>query len=182
MINDILDFSKLDAGKVVLDLDRLRSAAAGRGCGRVAGAGGLLQEARSWSAYCLPDVPRTVRGDPDGSVRSCSTSPPTPSSSPPRARWRSASGPSPAADGQVTAPLRGHRHRNRRRRRGPGPALRIVLPGRRVDHPPLRRNRPGIGHLPSPGRGHGRPHRHGERAGRGQRVLVRATASSGQRS
>ena len=67
VINDILDFSKLDAGKVVLDLadfDPRRL---------VEDVGALLAPAAfskklELVAYCLPDVPRTVRGDP-GRIR-----------------------------------------------------------------------------------------------------------------
>jgi signal transduction histidine kinase/DNA-binding response OmpR family regulator/HPt (histidine-containing phosphotransfer) domain-containing protein len=67
VINDILDFSKLDAGKVVLDptdFDPRRL---------VEDVGALLAPAAfakhlELVAYCLPDVPGTVRGDP-GRIR-----------------------------------------------------------------------------------------------------------------
>jgi signal transduction histidine kinase/DNA-binding response OmpR family regulator/HPt (histidine-containing phosphotransfer) domain-containing protein len=67
VINDILDFSKLDAGKVVLDVadfDPRRL---------VEDVGALLAPAAfskklELVAYCLPNVPRTVRGDP-GRIR-----------------------------------------------------------------------------------------------------------------
>ena len=70
VINDILDFSKLDAGKVVLDptdFDPRRL---------VEDVGALLAPAAfakhlELVAYCLPDVPATVRATPGGSARSC---------------------------------------------------------------------------------------------------------------
>ena len=70
VINDILDFSKLEAGKVELELLDFDVRAL------VDGVGTLLAPAANDKglellAYCLPDVPSTLREIPGGSDRSC---------------------------------------------------------------------------------------------------------------
>ena len=47
----------------------------------------------------------------------------------------------------ASSALRGPRHRHRHSPRSDGPALRVVQPGRRVDHAPVRRHRPRPGDL-----------------------------------
>src|SRR5215217_3720840 len=54
------------------------------------------------------------------------------------------------------AGLRGQRHRRRHPSGRPGPAVRALPPGRRLDHPPVRRLGPGPGHHPAAGRDDGR--------------------------
>ena len=61
--------------------------------------------------------------------------------------------------------LRGPGHRHRDDPRAAGAALRGVRPGRRVDHAPVRRDRPRPGHLPPVLPDDGRRHHGGERAG-----------------
>ena len=48
------------------------------------------------------------------------------------------------------------RHRHRHSRRRAGQHLRVLHPGRRLDHPPVRRHRAGPGHRQAAGRTHGR--------------------------
>ena len=67
VINDILDFSKLDAGKVVLDLTDFDPRRLVEDVGALL-APAAFSKQLELVAYCLPDVPRTVRGDP-GRIR-----------------------------------------------------------------------------------------------------------------
>jgi CheY-like chemotaxis protein len=68
-----------------------------------------------------------------------------------------------------------HRHRGGRHP-APVPAVRA---GRRVDHAPLRRHRPGAGDLPPAGGADGRQHQCRQHAGRGQHLHVRTAAANG---
>ncbi len=52
--------------------------------------------------------------------------------------------------------LRRPRHRHRHPGRPAGPAVPLLQPGRRLDHPAVRRHRAGAGHQPAAGRGDGR--------------------------
>ncbi|HSU36167.1 MAG TPA: response regulator [Propionibacteriaceae bacterium] len=67
VINDILDFSKLDAGKVVLDVADFDPRRLVEDVGALLAPAAFSKELEL-VAYCLPDVPRTVRGDP-GRIR-----------------------------------------------------------------------------------------------------------------
>jgi hypothetical protein len=51
--------------------------------------------------------------------------------------------------------IRGARHRHRHRPRRAGPAVQQLRAGRQLDHPPLRRHRPGAGDLAAAGRADG---------------------------
>ncbi len=64
----------------------------------------------------------------------------------------------------------GHGHS----RRAPGPALYPVHPGRWQHYAPLRRHRPGAGHLPPAGRADGRPDPGRKPGGSGQSLLLHA--------
>ena len=61
-------------------------------------------------------------------------------------------------------------------------ALRALLPGRRLHHPPLRRNGPRPGHLSPNGRGHGRQRRSREPARSWQHVLAQPPARAPRRA
>ena len=67
VINDILDFSKLDAGKVVLDVTDFDPRRLVEDVGALL-APAAFSKQLELVAYCLPDVPRTVQGDP-GRIR-----------------------------------------------------------------------------------------------------------------
>ena len=66
----------------------------------------------------------------------------------------------------------GPRYRHRALARKPGAALSAIRPGRRLDHPPLRRHRARAVDLSRAGRTHGRRHRCRQHPGRGLDLLV----------
>ena len=70
------------------------------------------------------------------------------------------------------APRRRHRHRGRHRRRCERPTLRRLHPGRPVDHPTARRDRPRPGDLPPAGRGARRRDLGDQRARHRQHLLL----------
>ena len=175
IINDILDFSKIEAGRLeleVIDFDLVQV---------VEEAAALVAESAQSKGLellvsCAPDLPATVRGDP--------------------ARLRqvllnlASNAVKFTADGEVVVRvgiesevgddgvrrLRGGRHRHRHLRGRRAPPVRAVLPGRRVDHPALRRHRARPGDLPAPGHGHGRGAGVREPARPGQHLPVHPSA------
>ena len=73
------------------------------------------------------------------------------------------------------------RHGPRHRPSGPRTDLCAVYSGRRLDHAPIRRDRPGTGHHPPPGRSHGRADLGRERAGQGEHLPLHGTLGSAKR-
>ena len=170
VINDVLDFSKIEAGKLQLErldfevrpvFDQVLSLLA-----EPARAKGL-----ELLVSCHPEVPEVLRGDPTRLAQVLTNLGSnavkfTERGEVARAGDRgSRTGPTDAGAGG------GHRHRcghPRVRRRG---AVRPVHPGGRLDHPHVRRDRPGARHLPRDRRGA----RRGDRAGaqpRGRQHLL----------
>ena len=178
VINDILDFSKIEAGKLDLDpipfdlRDGVERRAAKRWRPR------RTQKGSSWPATSTPDVPESWSATPAACARSSSTSSATPSSSPRTAKSSSHVRLEHGGRRARAASIRRHRHRHRHPARQADRDLRALRPGRRLDHAPLRRHRPGPGDLRPPGRADGRPHRGRERGRQGQQVPLRRPISA----
>ena len=178
IIDDILDFSKIEAGKLELDPVDFDVREAVDDVMRAARRAARTSAGLELAARVADDVPAAVRGD-DG--------PPAPDRSRTWSATRSSSRTRARSSSRVArrarrAALRGPRHRHRHRpgaRRAP---LRVVLPGRQLDHAPLRRHRPGPGDQPPAGRDDGRADRRRERAGRGSTFwfTVRPAGRAGQ--
>nr|GEU28256.1 hypothetical protein [Tanacetum cinerariifolium] len=75
--------------------------------------------------------------------------------------------------------LRSRRHRSRHPARHPAPPVPEVRAGRPLHHPPLRRHRPGSGHLQGAGAADGRRHRRRKPRGRGLHLQLHAAAGGG---
>ena len=177
VVNDVLDFSRIEAGRLELErvdfsvpevLERVRSLLAPQARER-----GLRLD------FELDEhSPPVVRGDPTrlqqvlinlagnglkfthaGGVTVAASS-------------------RPEGDGAVAVPVRGPRHRDRDDAGGGGAAVPALQPGGPVDGAALRRQRARAGDLQAAGRGHGRRDRGGQRARRGQPVLVRGAAGA----
>jgi hypothetical protein len=158
LLNDIIDFSKIEAGKLELSAepvdpaDLLRGVAdmlrpAGGSQGPVSARRGASPkgDGRSGLGGHRPAAPAPGPVQPAGQRREVH----------PGGRRRGAA--LGRADRRHGAPaVRDPGHRRRHRRGGRQAAVRALPPGRRLDHPPLRRFRPGPGHLPPPGRADGR--------------------------
>src|SRR5580658_5178122 len=71
------------------------------------------------------------------------------------------------------------RYRHRHARGRPCRAVPEIQPGRQLDHPPVRRQRPRSRHLQASGRADGRVHRGREHRRRGHSLLVRTSARAG---
>ena len=115
--------------------------------------------------------------------------PPSPGAPEPRGQRREVHGPGRSGDpglarllgraGHLPA-IHGAGHGHRCLRRQAGAHLRELHPGRRLHHPPLRRNGPGARHLPSAGGAHGRSNRGEQRGGKGGRVPVHRSNAQGR--
>ncbi len=172
IINDILDLSKLDAGSVHLDTRPVELRAVVKEVADLLGGAGAEEE----PVPGRRDRRRCSRLDQGGrypaqaglhqsggqrhQVHSCRR----------RAHRDAHAAAGPGAG--MPGPGHGHRHPSRQG----GPAVREVLAGRQLDHPPLRRHRAGPGDLQAPGRGHGRADPRREQAARRLDLHVRHPA------
>ncbi len=176
IINDILDFSSLDAAR--LDLEEgvfdirevVRQAIALLG-----------HQAKQKGLELTLDVAADV---PGAGVRRCPAA--APDRPEPRRQRREVH---PARIGCDRRPqaarrtrrrahrLQHRRHRHRHQRRGAGAAVQRVHPGRQLDPPALRRQRPGPGDHPAAGRADGRPCQRRKHAGRRQHLPLRPAAA-----
>ena len=147
LVNNVLDFSKIEAGH--LDLESVdfdpRSIVE-------QGASIVAEQARakgssSWSPSS-PSLPAAVRGDPVrfGQVIANLASNAVKFTSAGEVVIRAALA-EPRAD-RSRATRGGVRHGRRHRSRGAAPPVRRVHPGRRLDHPRVRRHRSGPRHQP----------------------------------
>ena len=160
IINDILDFSKIEAGKVDLDQEPFDL----RAC--IEGAVDVLAPSAAAKHLELlytvdDDLPRTIVGDQGrvrqivlnllsnaikfterGEVELAATGRPIEAT--------------PGGGATLVDLDRRPRHRHRHPGRPDGPAVPVLQPGRRLDLAALRRDGPGPGHQPTPGRAHGR--------------------------
>ena len=87
-----------------------------------------------------------------------------------------------SAAGRRARSFRGARYRPGYRRRRAAAAVPPLHPGRRIDHPPLRRHRTRAVHLPRTGHADGRRGRHAKPARRGQLFLGRAAPAGRDRA
>ena len=162
LLNDILDFSKIEAGHLELEtIDfNLRTLVEGV-------ADTLAQRAESkgleMACFVEPDCP---------DLRARRSRPPAPDPGQPgRQRpqvHRAGRGRHPRdaggkGRGAAAGALLGQRYRHRHPPGAAAGRLPALRPGGRLLHPPLRRHRPGPGHLPRAGGADGRPDRPGER-------------------
>ena len=172
VINDILDFSKIESGRmsvesVDFELEKVIGSVTDFIAGEGGGQGPRADRGRRPEAAERP--PSATRC---GSARSSSTSPRTRSSSPRRARWSSACGKAEEDERGLLAALRGAGHRHRPHPRADRQAVPVLLAGRHLDHPQVRRHRPRPRDQQEAGRADGRRGRRGERAGTGQHLLL----------
>ena len=157
VINDILDFSKIEAGKLDLESvdfdlrdDSGRHAAGARRCAPT-------RRGSSWPATSRPTCPTRSSATRAGSARSSSTWSATRSSSPSAARSSSTSTVR-VADGRRGLPAL-HRAATPASASPPieqAADLRGLRAGRQLDHPQVRRHRPGPDDLRQAGRADGR--------------------------
>ena len=137
----------------------------------------------SWCSTCDPDVP------PDAGGRSAAAGPGPDQPGQQRGqvhrggrgRRSRVRAQEPKRHGRAAA-VRGQRHRDRHDARAGEPALPDVHAGRRVDHPQVRRHRPGPGDLQAARRADGRRDRRRERARQGQHLLVHAPVRLGRQA
>ncbi len=159
LLNDILDFSKIEAGKLELEtldfdlralLDDFAATLALR----------AHEKGLEFICAAAPDVPACLRGDP-GRLRQVLAQPGRQRRSSSPSRGEVAVRVSLVSETDTEVVLRfsvtGHRHRHPGGEAGAD--VREVHPGRRLDHPPLRRHRAGTGHLEAARRADGRPDR-----------------------
>ena len=156
VINDILDFSKIEAGKLDLDPIAFHLRDAWATC-CTALALRAHQRGSNWPATSAPRCPTCCAAIPAGCGRSWSTWSATPSSSPTAAKSWSTSTPERSTTESVwlhfARPRHGHRHPAGQARAD----LRGLRAGRQLDHPQIRRHRPGPDDLRATGRADGRP-------------------------
>ena len=144
VINDILDFSKIEAGK--LELDPVPFASGTRSPTRSGRwRSGPTTRGWSWPAGSRPDVPDWLVGDP-GRLRQVLVNL---VGNAIKFTERGEVVVSVEADGRGR-PIRRGRHRDRHPGREARGDLRAVRAGRRLDHPEVRRDRPGPGDLSRP--------------------------------
>ena len=180
ILNDILDLSKIEAGKMEIEVGEIDVEALGRNVHATFGAMAASKPDLRFVLEIGPDAAGTAPG------RSDPHQPDPLQTAVQRAqihrRRRGAGG---DRRGRRRRPRRpapgGLGHRDRHRSREASDAVREIHSGGRLEHPPLRRHRPGIGHLPRTRPHHARDHRGGERRGRGLNLHRQSAGAADRR-